>query len=89
MKIKAKIEYFSNHRGAGKLRVRSTGPGAMTRTIGYPHELSRDEGRRHALAIWWNEWEKKNGVKLVLEERRDDGAVFTVERENISSPMIK
>lgn len=64
MFITITTEYRSHpNTGAGQLVTRTRG---MQRTIGYPHEMNRDEGRWFAMSLFMRAWERKNKARLRL-----------------------
>ena len=79
MRVTITTAYHSHPRtGAGKIRAYTGGvSGAetraahnpMQRTIGYPHEMTRDAGRWHAAKILAEAYEIKNDCQLALTHR--------------------
>ena len=77
MKITITTEYRSHPKtGAGQLRCWAP---RMQRTIGYPHEMNREEGRWYALGLFVRAWESKNEARLNMVADLGDGcATFEV-----------
>lgn len=85
MFITITTEYRSHpNTGAGQLRTWTRG---MQRTIGYPHELNRDEGRWHAMGQFIRAWERKHDSRLQLVELPTQGERWQWEFEVFDSSV--